>query len=90
MLIFIMKIMVLRIDIEPKSSSPIMTSYVPNIKGGRGSSNISNEPMTVNSPSIIKGLEQINATLIAMDKRQSDQQRILDALTNTPIHDLGV
>ena len=75
---------------EPKSSSPIMTSYVPNIKGGRGSSNISNEPMTVNSPSIIKGLEQINATLIAMDKRQSDQQRILDALTNTPIHDLGV
>lgn len=72
-------------------NAPIQTNFVPNINTGRGrdKSNIPDN-MTVNSPDIIAGLKQINETLILMDQRQNEQQKLLNALTNTPIHDLGV
>ena len=70
-------------------TKPILSSYVPDIKTNKVSKG-SDSTMLVDSPSIIRSLGQINDTLLAIDKRQSDQQKILDALTNTPIHNLGV
>lgn len=64
-------------------------SMIPNFQTSKGDS--SSEPVNVNDNSlVIEGLNKINNTLIAIDKRQSEQQRILDALSKSPIQDLGV
>lgn len=70
-------------------ATPYYASFIPNFQAPMGSDN-SSSVQVVDSPSIIRGLEQINKTLLAMDKRQDNQQRILDALTRTPIQSLGV
>lgn len=65
-------------------------SAIPNFQAS-GSDNGERPIIPMNdNQSIIDGLNRINNTLIAIDKRQSDQQKILDALTKSPIQDLGV
>lgn len=64
-------------------------SWIPDFRTSVGDVQ-ANTPTIIESPSIIRGLQQINDTLLAIEKRQNDQQRILDALTNTPIQNLGV
>ena len=64
-------------------------SWIPDFRASVGDVQ-ANTPTIIESPSIIRGLQQINDTLLAIEKRQNDQQKILDALTNTPIQNLGV
>lgn len=66
------------------------TSMIPNFQTAKGSENTSSSSSDNGNILIIEGLKRINDTLIAIDKRQSDQQRILDALTKSPIQNLGV
>lgn len=60
------------------------------IQSGAGSDNGEKAITIMDSPTIIKALATINNTLVAMDKRQAEQQKLLDALTTTQIQELGV
>lgn len=77
-------------DILNPSSTPIMSQNIPSFNVGKGDDKNAPSKTILDSANIIAGLEKINNTLLLIDKRQSDQSNILNALTKTPIHDLGV
>lgn len=77
-------------SMSSRDAESYSTSMIPNFQIARGSESNSSPVSDGGNASIIEGLNRINDTLIAIDKRQSDQQRILDALTKSPIQNLGV
>lgn len=75
-----------------RDASPVNLSYIPSIAAGSESPAVrSNRTSgTFRSPSIEEKLDNINNTLTLMGEKQENQQRLLDALSNSPIYNLGV
>lgn len=72
------------------NASVVRSSTIPVTRGYGGPTESDNTVSSFSSKGIEEKLDTINNTLLAMDERQNKQERILNALSNNPIHNFGV